>query len=296
MIDFIDPESGSPPGEHPFDTGTATADISCGGEIGGNRASPTALRREFDADYLRLAVSIGVVNGGHDVGYVSSGGGLVDVIGVPTGNSDFATAASNDLPSFRPGTSELWFQQGDVVASVDTAHSAAPIERHPQVKFDGQTGVDASGRYHLPAGVPVDASGTRWVNATENPYVIQVWKPGDVLDENFSQGTPVATYSMPAASFDCNPTAWISLSSWLCEGGVVATVGPKRVLTITDPIPATDGRSNFDAVLSPDHTKEAFQSCRGGICSIYVVPLAGGTPVKVMDNPDALSSTLVEWR
>ncbi|MCU1600522.1 MAG: hypothetical protein JWO22_1231 [Frankiales bacterium] len=296
-IDFLDPSTGAQLGEHPFLTGTsATANVACGGTPDNDRAPAGPLRMEFDANYDRLAVSIPAHDSGTDVGYVTSTGQVTDVSPQPSGNTDFTAASHDSLASFQPDSANLWFQHGDNVVSVDTSASGPAIVNHANVKFGDDTGVDGTGRYHLPPGVPVDATGTRWVNATENPYVIQVWRPGDVLEGNFTQGVPLATYAMPRESFDCEPSAWITEKSWLCDDGAVATVGAHNVLTITSPIPAVDGRSNFDFVLSPDRTQEAFQSCRSDVCSIYTVGLTGGTPVKVVDNPNALTSTLVEWR
>jgi len=327
-VSFLQPESGIVMGQRSFNIqGTQPTLDGCDGWAG----TPQALTRAFDSTFSRLAVTLPGQDQGSDVGYVTSDGSVTDVTAARGPVGDFQNSARDTLPTFRPGTSELWFDHSGAVVSVIAGGDEKNLVPHPSIQVyspgdePDDLGVDASGTEYLPPFVPISDAGTQWAGYLENDESVAalpicksgacqtgydsseddgygIYPPGGINGGNFDIKKPLALYPFKAGSAGdgCEPAAWLTDTSWLCIGGGqgggeigVAKVDSRGLLEVSFPIPFTEGRQNSDPVLSPDHASIAFRSCRSGLCSIYTVPVDGSAqPTKVIDEP---SGTLVEW-
>jgi hypothetical protein len=329
QLAFIDPRTGQTTLTRDFPlTEGAQASAGCGADPDSAqvRGPHQDLRNAFDASYSRIAVSLPGADNGSDVGYETAGGTLTDVTAQQGATGDFSAAPDDTLPSFRPGTAELWFDHSGKVVSVVAGGNLKAYVRHPSVHvYGGQSapadlGVDAAGDRYLPSFVPVDPAGPKWVGYLENDDGLQalpcasagrcisdgygIYPPGGIDGGNFDIRKPLARYPFKASDpgDGCEPWAWITQTSWLCfdqgqgSGIGVASVSHGGLLTVRFPIPDVSGRVNYDPVLSPDRAQIAFQSCRAGACDIYTVPAGGGAqPVKVSSVEPGQDTALIEW-
>lgn len=205
--------------------------------------------------------------------------------------------------------------------NVGCGEEPAPVETDAgQVGTDGGTADDAGTNGGTDAGEQTDA-GTRTDGGTQGPTNSSIWFFGDYkVDNKYSVGR----HDLPAGEttdlgYDdlgtSRPTQWdVSADGTRVVLHGARTVAGRLDLLLIDSdgtvstlveMASTDGSKDvIDMFFSPDGSKVLFRADYDvdGQNDVYVVPTAGGTPVKVSpdrpgdaSNPASLAAISMAW-
>jgi hypothetical protein len=286
-------------------------------------------RETFNADLSKIAVSSAVQPDGSDhVGYVDLGTGQFTDVTAATSQTGYGATPSQDgYPLFDPSTGDLWFIRGDgqahdfnVATGKDTVSS-----QHFAIQ-GGTVSAGATGGAQpltVRAGHPVVgyallgpdnktvAGGGAGTAASEpSIYIYNVSQatdsmgngPGTAGGFGFYDASDVGRMSSDTGAVQ----AWLSATRLLVQNSSTGSFDAATVkhqdasadaALATTVLPTVSGRTNDDAVISPDHNNVIVRSAQGSVVHFYInaIPAPGDQPSQPRLT-NVAGTTVISWQ